>query len=78
MMIHQGLAECTLRLVVPTPAKFRRYAEVARKLAKQQEGAEALMWAQLAVLWDSAADRMAAKEKAAAKARPNGGEVLQP
>jgi len=52
-------------------------AEVARKLARQQQGSEARMWAQLGQLWD-AASRMAAKEKAAGKMTPNGGEMPQP
>jgi len=43
-------------------AEYRRYAEVARKLAKQQQGSDGFMWAQLTVLWDDVADRMAAKE----------------
>jgi hypothetical protein len=63
---------------VPTSAKFKRYAEVARKLAKQQLGSEAFMWAQLAQHWAQVADRMAVKEKAAGKVAPNGGEVHQP
>lgn len=63
---------------MPSSAEYRRYAEVARKLAKELQGSEAFMWAQLAVLWDRAADRQAAREKAAAKVTPNGGEVHQP
>jgi hypothetical protein len=60
---------------MPIPAKYRHYAEVARKLANQLHGSEAFMWARLALLWDKAADRMAAKEKASGKMTPNGGEV---
>ena len=63
---------------MPTTAKYRRYAEVARKLAAQVQGSDRFMWAQLAQLWDKAADRMASKEKAAGKVTPNGGEVHQP
>jgi hypothetical protein len=76
MTIHQGLAECTV--IMPSSAKLRRYAEVAWKLVKQQQGSDRIMWAQLAQHWDKAADRMAAKEKAAAKVTPNSGEVHQP
>jgi hypothetical protein len=43
---------------VLSSAKYRRYAEVARKLA----GSDDFMWAQLAALWDEVAERMAAKE----------------
>jgi len=35
---------------------------VARKLAKQQQGSDGFIWAQLAKLWDKVADRKAAKE----------------
>ena len=76
MTIHQGLAECTVAFV-PSSANYRRYAEVARKLAKQPQASDRLMWAQLAALWDKAADRIAAKEKAG-RVTPNGGEVHQP
>lgn len=41
---------------------FRRYAEVARKLAKEEQGSVALMWAELSALWDRVADRTATKE----------------
>ena len=48
---------------MPTSAKYRRYAEVARKLAKQQQGSDGfMMWTQLAALWDEVAERMAAKD----------------
>jgi hypothetical protein len=63
---------------VPSSAKFRRYAEVARRLAKQLQGAERFMWAQLAQQWDKVADQMAAKERAASKVTPNGGDVHLP
>jgi hypothetical protein len=43
---------------VLSSAKYRRYAEVARKLA----GSDDFMWAQLAALWDEVAKRIAAKE----------------
>jgi hypothetical protein len=43
-------------------AEYRRYAEVARKLAKQQQRSDGFMWAQLAALWDKVADRKAAEE----------------
>src|SRR6516162_10629597 len=33
-------------------SEYRRYAEVARKLANQQQGSNGFMWAQLAALWD--------------------------
>jgi hypothetical protein len=56
MTIHQGLAECTV--IMPSSAKLRRYAEVAWKLVKQQQGSDRIMWAQLAQHWDNAADRM--------------------
>jgi hypothetical protein len=46
---------------LPNSARYRRYADVARKLAKQQ-GSNGFMWAQLAVLWNQVADREAAKE----------------
>ena len=46
---------------MPNSAVYRRYAEVARKLAKQQEGSDGFMWAQLAALWDKVADYKAAK-----------------
>ena len=39
-----------------------RYAEVARRLAKQQQGSDGFMWSQLAALWDEVAKRIAAKE----------------
>jgi hypothetical protein len=44
---------------------------------KQLQGSEAFMWAQLAQHWDTVADQLVAKEKAAAKVPPNGGEVNQ-
>jgi hypothetical protein len=47
---------------VPNSAEFKRYAEVARRLAKQQQGSDGLIWVRLAVLWDDVADRMANKE----------------
>jgi hypothetical protein len=65
MTIHRVPPEDTdaLRLgSVPNCAKYRRYAKVARKLAKQQEGSDGFMWSQLAALWDEVAERMAAKE----------------
>jgi hypothetical protein len=46
---------------LPNSAHYRRYADVARKLAKQQ-GSNGFMWAQLAVLWNQVADRKAARE----------------
>jgi hypothetical protein len=42
--------------------EYRRYAEVARRLAKHQQGSNGFMWAQLAALWDEVAQRMVAKE----------------
>ena len=51
-----------VRRIVPNSAEYRRYAEVARQLAKQQQGSDGFMWAQLAALWDNVAERMAAKE----------------
>jgi hypothetical protein len=71
MTIHRVPPEDagTLRLAsVPNSAEYRRYAEVARKLAAQQPGSDRLMWARLAVLWDDVADRIAAKEERAASA----------
>ena len=65
MMIHRVLPEDTGTLRVrsmPNSAKYRRYAEVARKLAMQQQGSDDFMWAQLAQLWDRVADRKAAQE----------------
>jgi hypothetical protein len=47
---------------VPNSAEFKRYAEVARRLAKQQQGSDGFMWSQLAALWDEVAERVAAKE----------------
>jgi hypothetical protein len=47
---------------LPNSVHYRRYANVARKLAIQQEGSNGFMWAQLAVLWNQVADRKAAKE----------------
>jgi len=47
---------------MPSSAKYRRYAEVARRLAKQQQGSDGVIWAQLAALWSEVADRKAAKE----------------
>jgi len=35
---------------MPNSAEFKRYAEVARRLAKQQKGSDGLMWSQLAAL----------------------------
>jgi hypothetical protein len=37
---------------VPNSAEFKRYAEVARKLPKQQLGSDGFMWTQLAAQWD--------------------------
>jgi hypothetical protein len=48
--------------IVPNSAEYRRYAEVARRLATQQQGSDGFMWAQLATLWDKVADRKAAEE----------------
>jgi hypothetical protein len=50
---------------VLSSAKYRRYAEVARKLA----GSDDFMWAQLAALWDEVAERMAAKEARSASGK---------
>jgi hypothetical protein len=47
---------------MPNSAEYRRYAEVARRLTKHQQGSNGFMWAQLAALWDEVAKRMAAKE----------------
>ena len=44
---------------MPSSAKYRRYAEVARRLA---QGSDGFMGAQLAALWSEVADRKAAKE----------------
>ena len=46
---------------LPNSVHYRRYANVARKLAKQQEGSNGFMWGQLAVLWNRVADRKAGK-----------------
>jgi hypothetical protein len=59
-------------------AQYRRYAQVARQLAKQPLGAHGFMWAQLATLWDKAADRMAAKEGQPPRLPSDRGEVQQP
>jgi hypothetical protein len=48
--------------IVPNSAEYRRYAEVARRLARQQQGSDGFMWTQLAALWERVAGRMAAKE----------------
>jgi hypothetical protein len=48
--------------IVPNSAEYRRYAEVARRLAKQQQGSDGFMWTQLAALWDRVAERKAAKQ----------------
>jgi hypothetical protein len=64
--------------IVSNAAEYRRYAKVARKLAEQKQSSDRFMWAQLAQLWDKAADRMVAKEKADGKVTPNGGQVHQP
>ena len=47
---------------LPNSAKYRRCAEVERRLAKQQQSSDGIMWAELASLWDTVADRIAAKE----------------
>ena len=52
--------------MIDPQSEYRRYAEVARKLAKQQQGSNGFVWAQLAALWDKVADRMAAKGSAVA------------
>ena len=36
--------------IVPKSAEYKRYAEVARRLAKQQQGSDGFMGAQLAAL----------------------------
>ena len=56
-------------------SEYRRYAEVARKLAKQQQGSNGFMWAQLAALWDKVADRMAAKERSCLRRAASGKRV---
>jgi hypothetical protein len=53
----------------PNSVHYRRYANVARKLAKQQEGSNGLMWGQLAVLWNQVADRKGWKRSCLRKIR---------
>jgi hypothetical protein len=47
---------------LPNSAKYRRYVEVAWRFAKLQQDSDRIMWAELASLWDTVADRIAAKE----------------
>jgi hypothetical protein len=65
MTIHRVPPEDagTLRLPsVPNSAEYRRYAEVARRLAKQQQGSDRFMWGQLVALWGKVAERKVAAE----------------
>jgi hypothetical protein len=79
MTIHRVSPEATGHNakagIVPNSAEYRRYAEVARRLAKQQQGSDGFMWAQLAALWDEVADRKAAKEGQSSSAKQSEGEV---
>ena len=61
--------------MIDPQSEYRRYAEVARKLAKQQQGSNGFMWAQLAALWDKVADRMAAKERSCLRRAASGKRV---
>ncbi len=61
--------------IVPNSAEYRRYAEVARRLAKQQQGSNGFMWTQLAALWERVAERMAAKEAQLTSVAKNNGEM---
>jgi hypothetical protein len=48
------------RNTTPNSAEYKRYAEVARRLAKEQP--EAFMWAELALLWENVARYRTAEE----------------
>ena len=59
---NRRLSENPTNNAAHNSAEYRRYAEVARRLAKQQHGSDGFMWSQLAALWDEVAERIAAKE----------------
>ena len=42
------------RVILPNSAEYRRYAEVARQVAKQEQGSDHL-WAELALFWENVA-----------------------
>ena len=46
---------------MPNSAEYRRYAEVAQKLAKKERGSDHSMWAELALFWREVAEYTAAE-----------------
>jgi len=58
------------RTIIPDSTEYRRYAEVARQVAKQEQGSDHPMWAELALFWESVADYNAAEENQLPRQRP--------
>ena len=50
------------RTIIPNSTEYRRYAEVARQVAKEEQGSRQSMWIELALFWDHVADYIAAEE----------------
>ena len=50
------------RVIIPNSAEYRRYAEVARQVAKQEQGSDFHLWVELALFWENVADYKAAEE----------------
>ena len=57
------------RVILPNSGEYRRYAEVARQVAKQEQGSDHL-WAELALFWENVADYKAAEEAQLPRQRP--------
>ena len=50
------------RTIIPDSTEYMRYAEVARQVAKQEQGSDHFMWAELALFWENVADYKASEE----------------
>ena len=55
---------------MPDSAEFRRHAEVARQIAKEERGADHFIWTELALFWENVADYVAAEEAQLPRQRP--------
>ena len=47
--------------MIPNSAEYRRYAEVARQVANEEQGLDRL-WIELALFWENVAEYRAAEE----------------
>ena len=58
------------RTTIPNSTEFRRYAEVARQVASEEQGSGQPMWAEMALFWENVADYKAAEEAQLPRQRP--------